>query len=629
MADNNTRERFLDIVLKKFIPNRSNFINDHMSNTLEAFKKIKQSSTNPIIEQSQTLSQNLQQTLLLRGLCALRKQCSYQFKNYGQTVTIPLSFEDVVNALNLSSANTDRRTVERELLAICSDVQLNCFLNTTRPEQKQLLHLILYLCEWQDKEKDKWIGEYTNTFADISRDSDRFPPILLNNSTNLSPQRHAQIHVVLAFFYSLCFTTLNVLYMILWATTRMWECGRYNNSQALSSDFRVHERQQWLCKYAQSNRAFLRMACLQNDKCMQYLQSSSESDSTEWMSSVFDTFLRFMTIYPALNNFPCCCSPANCIPTAFVRQFVGDEARPVLHATFTQADALLHCFQHARMSDEEKKEFENSVGIGLHQWISAYMHFGSLMHLLPLASSDKNFVFVDEHVTPFLFDILLPQTLVLFCPPSSCAPAFAREWTAQNSSKNALVNALPRIDDICSYDKVTRENAKLLLDKFILLNMEAIPNMNVDTPLVLDTQVCALRFRLLSTALSTTMLLLSMIVLWLWYRRNMSRKMQWWTLVLALVAITLPTVLVDAAIGALLASVRSRDATEEPWRAVLLLWHSRCTTWRAIHDVIALLYATILVILARWTTDARVKIVCIGLAVAAGLIHVTNLFQMK
>lgn len=622
MADND-RETFLDIVLEKFIPNRSNFIEHHMSVTLEAFQKEQQSSATTdaaaiIGSQSVILSQNLQQTLLLRGLCALRQKYSYAYNNDG--VTIPLSFENVVNALDLSSASTDGRTVERELLAICSDVRSNCFFNTTRSEQEQLLHLILYLCDWQDKkEKDEWILKYTKTFADISRDSDRFPNILLNKSTDLSPQRH----VVLAFFSSLCFTTLNVLYMILWATTRMWECARYNESGGRhSSGFRVDERQQWLCKYAQSNRAFLRMACLQNDKCMQYLQSSS--DSTAWMTPVFHTFLRFMTIYPALNNFPCCCSPANCIPTAFVRQFVGDEARPVLHATFTQADALLHCFQHARMSDQEKRNFEESIQIGLQKWIRAHMHFGSLVHLLPLASSDTKFV--DEHVTPFLFDILLPETLVLFCPPSSCAPAFDREWTVHKSSKNALVNALPRIDDICSYDEVTRENAKLLLDKFILLDMEsmeAMTNMNV-----VDTQVCALRFRFLSTVLSTTMLLLSMIVLWLWYRRNMSRKMQWWTLVLALVAITLPTVLVDAAIGALLASVRSRDATEE-WRAVLLLWHSRCTTWCAIHDVIALLYATILVILSRWTTDARVKIVCIGLAVAAGLIHVTNLFQMK
>ena len=412
--------------------------------------------------------------------------------------------------------------------------------------------------------------------------------------------------------------------MILWATTRMWECGRYMDSDRSPSqpdtNFRVNERQQWLCNYAQSNRALLRIACLENHECQQYLQS--EYSSTTWMTPVFHTFLRFMTIYPALNNFPYCCSPANCIPPAFVHQFVGDEARPVLHATFTQADALLQCFQHTRMSDQQKSDFEDNVKMGLDKWIRAQMHFGSLLHLLPLASSDAPFV--NDHVTPFLFDILLPETLILFCPPSSCAPPFAREWIAHQSSKNALLNALPRIDDTCTRDEVTQKNARLLLNQFILLDMA---NMNVDTPLVLDTQVCALHFRLLSTALSTTMLLLSMIVLWSWYRRNMSRKMSWWTLFLAVVAITLPTVLVDAAIGTLLASVRSSDT--EPWQAVLLLWRSQCTTWCAIHDALALLYATILVILARWTTDARVKIACIGLAAAAALLHVTHLWQMK
>ena len=104
MGDNNTRETFLDIVLDKFIPDRTEFLMTHMNDVLQAFERERHQDSAKtdakIIEsQSVILSERLQRTLLLGGLCAVRQK--YTFAYNTERVTIPSSFEDVVKPLNV------------------------------------------------------------------------------------------------------------------------------------------------------------------------------------------------------------------------------------------------------------------------------------------------------------------------------------------------------------------------------------------------------------------------------------------------------------------------------------------------------------------------------------------------
>jgi len=338
------------------------------------------------------------------------------------------------------------------------------------------------------------------------------------------------------------------------------------------------------------------------------------------MDAVFQNLLLFMTVYPALNDFPQCCSPANCLPTGFHSEFVGDQAHVIAYTIFTQMDALLDCFRYGRMSSTQKNAFEDLVRAGLYTWISARLQFGSLAQFGKTLLSNAQFE--DDVLPPFLFDILLPETLVLFCPPSACASPFVHEWTTHRSSPNALVNALPRIDDTCTRQEQTMNDAKDLLSKLLLIDLHRV-DMSV---VAAQTWTCALRVYVLTTVASTALLLVSAIVLWLWLRRQ--RKTPWWTLLLVIVAVALPTAIVIGTIETLLALIRGLEKGEE-WRAVLLLWQSRCTTWCAVHDVLSLLYATILILLARRTSDTRVKTACIGLAAITAVINVINLIQNK
>lgn len=77
------------------------------------------------------------------------------------------------------------------------------YLNTTYPDQKALLDRLLYLCEWQMTSREKeWIQKYIRTFAEISRDADRFPNImLLDRSTDLFKKKRCARVLLLPVFH--------------------------------------------------------------------------------------------------------------------------------------------------------------------------------------------------------------------------------------------------------------------------------------------------------------------------------------------------------------------------------------------------------------------------------------------